>query len=147
MEKKSSFEELGGKIMLDKISKIFYDKIYEHPWIGKFFIDIDQETIQSQQVKFMMGNLGGPKNYTGRLPQAAHKNMYITEELFSLREKMLIEAFEEAGACEELKLRWLKIDNAFKNVIVKKSLSECEKTFTGDEILDYPNPARHSFPF
>ena len=140
MEKKSSFSDLGGKKKLQQIAKIFYDKIYEHPWIGKFFMDIDQETIESQQVNFMMGNLGGPKLYSGRLPEAAHKNMYITEELFKLREKLLIEAFDEAHACEELRARWLKIDNAFKQSIIKLSVNDCEKTFVTDIILEFKNP-------
>lgn len=140
MEKKLTFLELGGQQMLEKISKIFYDKVYEHPWIGKYFEEIDQETIQSQQVRFMMGNLGGPKIYTGRLPGPAHKNMFINEELFQLREKLLMESFDEAKASSELIERWLKIDNAFKHMIVKNSLSECEKTFAGDTILNFTNP-------
>lgn len=144
MEKKSSIDELGGKKMFEKIASIFYDKVYEHPWIGKFFQEVDQKTIESQQVKFMMGNLGGLKMYTGRLPGPAHKNMFITEELFELRERLLKEAFTEANASDELQARWLKIDHAFKGCIVKKSLNECEKTFVTDEILSFPSPMKLS---
>jgi hemoglobin len=30
------FDLIGGRYTLDKVHKVFYDKIYAHPWIGKF---------------------------------------------------------------------------------------------------------------
>jgi hemoglobin len=140
---KSSIEELGGREMLEKAMKAFYDRVYEHPWIGLYFKDISQDVIEKQQVDFMIGALGGPKSaYSGRLPVDAHKNMFITDELFQVREELLLEAFAEVKAPQELIDRWLKIDNAFKSGIVKKSIEQCEKTFVTDDILDFPNPIK-----
>jgi len=45
------------------MSKIFYENVYDHPWIGKFFQGIDQGIIEAQQVDLLQGALGGEKNY------------------------------------------------------------------------------------
>ena len=140
---KEKFESLGGRAMLEKISKIFYDKIYEHEWIGLFFKEIKQETIESQQVDFMTGVLGGGNIYCGKLPVPAHKHMMISQELFDLRQELLKESLTEAGACQELVDKWLKIDEAFRSGIIKKNINECEKRFNTDEILDFPNPKKN----
>ncbi len=137
MPRFEEFEKLGGRGMLIKISKIFYDKIYLHPWIGLYFKDISQDVIESQQVDFMTGALGGDQIYLGKLPIPAHKHMFITEELFELRQTLLEEALEEAGASEDLKNKWLKIDDAFKKKMIKSDISECEKRFHTDEILAF----------
>lgn len=131
------FEKLGGKEILQKVAKSFYDKVYEHPWIGKFFQHIEQEIIESQQVDFMTSALGGPKVYCGRLPIPTHKNMLISPELFELRHKLLLEALHEAKASDDLIVKWTKIDAAFKDGIVKSNISECEKRFFTDDILDF----------
>lgn len=138
--KPKTFEELGGREILEKVSKIFYDKVYDDNWIGEYFKEVKQEIIEEQQVDFMSMALGGPKVYLGKLPVPAHKHMMITEELFILREELLDAALVEAGACNELITRWKKIDEAFKNKIVKKSLNECEKRFKTDEILNFEKP-------
>lgn len=139
-EKKQAFEKLGGRNILMKINKIFYDKVYAHPWISQFFKDVPQDVIESQQTDFMTSTLGGGNVYLGKLPVPAHKHMFISEELFDLRQRLLNEALDEAQACEELKAKWNKIDEAFRSKLVKKSISECEKRFRSDEILFFKNP-------
>lgn len=135
---KSSIDEMGGRAILEKAMKVFYDKVYEHPWLGLYFQEIDQDTIESQQVDFMIGALGGPKNvYSGRLPVEAHQNMFVTEELFDLREEILKEALIEVKASQELIDRWMKIDQAFKAAIVKRKISDCKKTFVTDDIIGF----------
>lgn len=134
------FNALGGLEMLRKINKIFYDKVYAHPWIGQFFKEIKQETIESQQTDFMAQAMGGPQNYNGKLVLQAHKHMFITEDLFEVREQLLQEAFKEANASPELQARWNKIDNAFKKALIKNKITDCEVRFKTDEILAFPNP-------
>ena len=80
----------------------------------------------------------------GRFPVPAHEHMYITEELFELRNSLLIESLRETHTAPEVIEAWLKIDNAFKKRIVKNSPSECKKRYFTDEILDYENPATAS---
>ncbi len=134
------FEKLGGMSMLQLVSKIFYDKIYAHPWIGQYFKEIDQSFIESQQVDFMADALGGPKQYLGKFVPKAHAHMLINEELFQLREQLLNEAFAEAGACEALVKKWNKIDRAFKAKVVKKSKDECVQRYADEGIVEFPDP-------
>ena len=58
--------------------------------------------------------------------------------MWQLRETYLKEAFSETKFPPELTARWLKIDEAFKRVIVKKNVSECQKRYFTDQIIDPP---------
>lgn len=138
---KLSFEDLGGKIMLEKISKSFYDKVYADSWIGLYFKDVPQNVIESQQVDFMMAALGGPNQYCGKLPVEAHSHMMITEELFDVRQKYLNEAMKEVGAHPELIARWLKIDEAFRARLVKKSEADCKPRYASEPIMNFTKRA------
>jgi truncated hemoglobin YjbI len=139
-ENKLSFEELGGRPMLEKIAKIFYDKVYLDAWMGQYFKEVPQKIIESQQVDFMVGALGGPNVYCGKLPVEAHTHMMVTEELFDLRQGLLTASMREAGAKPELMDRWLKIDQAFRGRIVKHSVNECRQRFSSEPILNFPKP-------
>ncbi len=134
------FEQVGGYEMLKKVNKIFYDKIYAHPWIGQYFKSINQEHIENQQTDFMAQAFGGPEKYAGKFVPDAHVHMMITEELFQVREALLDEAFLEAGANALLIEKWKTIDNAFKRKVVKKSIAECKLRYNTDVIQDFPNP-------
>lgn len=138
--KKSFFDEIGGLEVIKKVHKIFYDKIYAHPWIGKFFEGIDQNVIENQQTDFMGQNFGGPVFYLGKLPVATHKHMLITEKLFDLRTTLLEESLVEAKLDPDHIKKWLKIDSAFKNGIVKKNIEDCEKRFFTDTLQTYEDP-------
>ncbi len=137
---KSLFERIGGRETLDKVHKIFYDKIYAHPWIGQYFKEIQQDIIEVQQSDFMSQAMGGPAIYCGKLPMAAHKHMFINLELFELRSKLLQESIREAGIKSEEEQAWMKIDQAFKKGIVKNSASDCQLRFKSDEIINFSNP-------
>lgn len=134
------FDQLGGKETLAKVHKIFYDKIYADPWLGQFFKNIKQEIIENQQTDFMMEAMGGPKLYNGAFPVAAHQHMFISEELFEYRHHLLKQAMQEANLAPKLAQKWLKIDSAFKNSLVKKSLENCKKRFATDELVHFPKP-------
>jgi hypothetical protein len=63
--------------------------------------------------------------------------MFITDELFEVRKALLIETFREANTHPELSQKWLALDEALRNSIVKTSLSECEPRFKTDPILNF----------
>ncbi len=136
------YELVGGRATLQKVHKIFYDKVYAHEWLGLFFKGIDQKIIEDQQTDFMAQSMSGPKNYCGKFPVPAHKHMMISEELFEIRHLLLTESLREAGVSEEYAQHWLKIDSAFKRSIVKQSVNDCEKRFNTDEILSFSNPRK-----
>lgn len=136
------FEEMGGREVLVKYSKVFYDKVYADEWIGQYFQGIDQEFIEAQQVDFLQGALGGTQVYSGSLPIPAHKHMFIPEELFDLRQTMVEESLKEVGASVEISERILKIDEAFRKGLVKEKPGDCEKRYTTDQILNFSKPLK-----
>ena len=66
--------------------------------------------------------------YWGKDIGIAHETMYITDELFELRKRLLDESLREAGVSDELCERWLKIDSAFRKKIVKGPLDMFMRT-------------------
>ena len=141
--KQSLYDEVGGLPTLQKVHKIFYDKIYAHPWLKQFFAGHNQEAIEGRQTSFMGEKMGGPK-YLGKPLKQAHENMYITQELYELRHQILKDSLREAGVPEELAKRWLKIDNAFMQQITKSSLESFYRDyhFTYKQRMIIPKPTR-----
>jgi truncated hemoglobin YjbI len=136
----SLFEQIGGRPTLERIAKRFYDKLYADEWMKHFFKNTRQEIIERQQVDFITGALGGPRIFSGRLPHDAHTHINITPEVYEKRKELLIEALREEHAPEILIERWLRVDEAFKNQIMKNSVTDCKKRWNTDEILDFPDP-------
>jgi hemoglobin len=120
--KQTLFDAIGGLPTLQLTHKIFYDKVYAHPWLGKFFEDHNQQAIEDRQTSFMAVKMGGPVEYWGKEMKMAHESMFITQELFELRHALLAESIREAGVPEDLGQRWLRIDHAFTKQIVKDSI-------------------------
>ena len=106
------------------------------------FIGVNQKVQETQQTDFMTQPMGGEPVYCGKFPIPAHSHMYITEELFNLRSQLLRDSLKEANVPDDLAKRWLEIDNAFKNGIVKKSIADCTPRYKGDEFLVFPDPSK-----
>jgi len=116
------YEAIGGLPTLQKAHKIFYDKIYAHDWLGQFFVGHDQKAIEDRQTSFMAEKMGSSDPYPGKEIKMVHEAMYITRELFDLRHAILEESLQEAGVAEALRERWLRIDSAFMQQIIKDSI-------------------------
>ncbi|MFQ5504469.1 MAG: truncated hemoglobin [Planctomycetota bacterium] len=135
------YERLGGRPVLERVHKIFYDKVYAHPWLGKFFDGVDQEHIERMQTDLMSQGMGGPPVFHGTYPIPGHQHMFITRELFRIRLELKAEALREAGIPEDLAEGWLAIDRSFEDMMVKDSVDQCEKRHPDDEILVIPAPS------
>lgn len=129
-------EELYNLVF--KVNEFFYELIFNDPWLKNIFAVVEQKIITLQQTDFMVGSLGGPKKYSGRNPKDAHVHIFVDEEMWQLREKYLKEAFEKASVPLEIREKWIAIDEAFKAVILKKDISECQKRYVTDTIIYYP---------
>ncbi|NIQ00185.1 MAG: hypothetical protein GWM98_06940, partial [Nitrospinaceae bacterium] len=92
------------------------------------------------QTDFMTSNMGGGKIYSGALPKNAHRHLFVTQELFDVRQSILRECIREAGVPEDLAERWIRIDEAFRTSIVKSDPGECEKRYFTDEIKIVSKP-------
>lgn len=139
--KQTLYDTVGGLPTLQKVHKIFYDKIYAHPWLKQFFEGHSQEAIEGRQTSFMGEKMGGPK-YLGKPIKQVHENMYITQELYALRHELLSEALIEAGVAEDSRQRWLKIDDAFMRQIIKTSVESFYRDyhFTYKQRIIIPKP-------
>ena len=141
--KQTLFDAVGGLPTLQKVHKIFYDKVYAHEWLGKFFDGHSQEAIEIRQTQFMAEKMGGEVDYWGKDMEYAHEAMYITPELFELRHALLEESLREAGVPEDLRERWLRIDAAFRKQIVKDSIeSFYSKTWPYRKRVSIPRSSR-----
>jgi len=121
--KQSLFDAIGGLAVMERVHCDFYDHVYAHPWLGKFFIAHDQRAIELRQTQFMAEKMGSINPYPGRELPVAHRRMYITVELLETRQGLLRQALEEEGLTSDLITRWLKIDRAFWGKIKKDSLA------------------------
>ena len=128
------------KELIYKVSDEFYELVFQHPWLKEVFKEVDQQHITNQQTDFMWGAMGGEKTYGGRNPKDAHPHIYIQEDMWDVRESLLIQAMEKTNTPEDIKQKWLTIDRSFKERILKKSLSECKGRFKTDPIINVPNP-------
>lgn len=118
-------EAIGGAEVVKQVHLRFYDVIFEHPWLGQFFLGKWQSVLAEKQTQFMVSAFGGPNNYKGDTPAFVHMHMYITDEMADLREELLRQAILDEGLSEDIAERWLKVDHAFRDGIVKNSVEEC----------------------
>ena len=139
--KVSFYDEIGGLPTLKSVHKIFYDKIYVHPWLKKFFEDFDQQVIEDRQTSFMGEKFGGPA-YIGKPLRQTHENMYIPQELAELRHEILSDSLSEFGLSDELIERWLRIDAAFMQQVIKSSVTSFYRDyqFTYKKRIIHPKP-------
>jgi len=134
------FEEMGGQAAIDKVTSIFYDKVYADPWLSQFFGGIPRPHIQSQQNDFMQMALGGPSTYQGKTPPSAHQHMYITAEMFEVRQAHLKNAFKQCNTHPKMVEMWLAIEEAFRGRLVKDSVSDCVMRNSNEGVLNYSKP-------
>ena len=140
----SLYERIGGRPALERVLRIFYDKVFAHPWLGRFFTGADQAHIERQQADFLSQGMGGPAVFTGTFPIPAHQHMFITADLWRLRCDLLEEAIGEGGIDRELSRQWMAIENSFERALVKERVEQCEKRHPGDRILAFEPPGPES---
>jgi len=140
--RKNLFDAVGGLPLIERVHKRFYDKIYAHPWLGKFFEGHAQEAIELRQTQFMAQKFGGDIRYPGMDLDLVHRRMFIPEELLKLRRSLLQESLQEEGVDEALIARWLKIDGAFWKDIRNDSLASfSEVDLKYERPLIVPDPS------
>lgn len=134
------FDDLGGRDCLERVHKIFYDKLLVHPWLKGFFENNDQWHLEVQQTEFMMRLFGGPVIYRGRMPKYAHIHMFIPEDVFMERHQILNDSLIEARVAPDLIERWLACDLGLKLALVKKSVSQCSRRYVSEPITIVKKP-------
>ena len=107
-----------GESRIRQVVALMYKNAFCDGIIGHFFFGLDQDALIQQQTRFLVGLFGGPKNYSGREMAAAHRAFIIKEVHFRRRRQILKEALEANGIEEELRKKWLAIEDRFKNIII-----------------------------
>jgi hemoglobin len=138
--KNALFEQMGGRSAIEAVTFVFYERMYNDPWLKQFFDGIPREHIESQQNDFMQTALGGPKRYSGKTPPSAHQHIFITQDIYDAREAHLKVAFSECHTSELMVEQWLKVDTSFHGRIVKKSKDDCIMRYSSEGIRDFPKP-------
>jgi len=133
--------EIGGIDVVTNVHQRLYEVLFEHPWLGKFFLGKHQHVLVEKQTQFMVGAFGGPNNYMGDTPAFVHMHMYITDEMAELRQSILREAILAEGLDSSIADRWLKVDDAFRASIVKKSVDDCVMKCQGQMPIVAKKPA------
>lgn len=129
------FVRVGGRPTLERVHTMLYDRVYRDRVMSQFFRNVKRDRQEQQLTDFMSGAMGGPTPYVGKHPRDAHTHIFITEELFDSRHLMLTDALRQAGVAPDLAEEWLRIDRAFKRILVKASIAECRPRYTGEAIL------------
>lgn len=125
---------------LQRVHKIFYGKLLEHPWLRGFFEGVPRSHLESQQSEFMCGVFGGPRIYGGRPPKTAHTHLFITEDVFLTRHELLKQSLVEEGIRPDLREKWLAYDMRMLKVLVKKDVSECFGRYKNEPVISVPKP-------
>ena len=137
---KTLFDEVGGYSVIRKVHKVFYDKVFAHPWMGRFFQGTDQQHIEDQQTDFMVSIFGGPKKYMGKSPRNAHLHLFINQDLIDTRTEILIESLRECNVSQVNQMAWLSKDKNFHIAIMKKSHHEAIQRYATEPIVNIPKP-------
>ncbi len=140
-DKSRLFEEMGGVTEIKRVTKVFYEYIYNDPWLKQFFDGIPREHIESQQNFFMQAALGGENKYGGKTPPSAHQHINITEEIYQARQSHLKQAFKDCNTSPKMSNRWLELDEIFHDRIVKKSIDDCIMRYPAEGIRDFKKPS------
>lgn len=137
-------ESIGGEEAVLRVHQRFYENMFDHPWLGRFFGGKNKATLVRKQTEFMVAAFGGPNNYKGDTPAFVHMHMLITDEQADLRESILRQAILDEGIEAALADRWLKMDQSFRASIVKKSANECVMKCKGQAPLVVNKPKGYS---
>lgn len=127
---------------LQAVARTFYDKVYAHPWIGQFFRHVDQARQEVKLVRFFLMSWSDPAFGTmqGQYLREEHSNMYITSELFDLRQTLFAQTLREHGYDDALVEAFLAFNERWRPYVCKSSIEECEPTYPGEEIVVVPPP-------
>lgn len=89
--------------------------------VSFLFQGAPKDRLISQQTKFLCKAFGGPNNYIGKSPGSAHKHLPILPGHFDRRIQILEQTLTEFNVPENLKQKWIQIENSFRTKILKGS--------------------------
>ncbi len=138
--------EIGGREVIERVHRRFYTVIFDDEWLGRFFFGKNLEALVKKQTDFLVACFGGPNEYRGETPAIAHMHMFITDEMLDLRESLLRQAIRDEGLSESIIERWMKVEEGFRDAIVKKGADECVMRCMGQRPVVAEKPKNYPWP-
>lgn len=132
--------DIGGSAVVQRVHERFYRVIFEHPWLGYFFRGKHEDVLATKQTQFMVAAFGGENHYQGDTPAFVHMHMFITDKMADVRQALLRQAILDEGLSAEIAQRWLRVDDAFRDAIVKTSVDQCVVRCRGQMPIVAPDP-------
>ncbi|MGE0172776.1 MAG: truncated hemoglobin [Oligoflexales bacterium] len=114
------YDQIGPDFIVKAITS-FYDKAFEDPIIGHFFMGKDKAALVQKQIDFASSMLGGPKNYRGRPLAAVHAELPIRPPHFGRRQVLMREVLEDLGLDKDLMESWLLLEQKLKPLILSQN--------------------------
>lgn len=142
IEKYTPLMPLLAPERLEAVVTTFYDLVYAHPWIGRFFTEVDQEIQEFNLVRFIQmswDDKAYPKRQA-RYMRHQHAHMFITDELFDLRQALFAEALRHHGHGEDVVDAFLDFNERWRPDVVKSSIEDCSDQIA--EIVVHLDPRR-----
>lgn len=141
VEKYVPLAPLLSREQLEAVVSTFYDRVYAHPWIGRFFARVDQRIQEFSLVLFIEASWDD-RAYPRRQMQymrAQHAHVLVTDALFDLRQALFAEALRHHGHDDGIVEAFLHFNERWRPMLVKSSIAECSDAIS--EILAFPPPA------
>lgn len=133
--------QVGGYDGVLRVHTRFYERIFDDPWLGEFFLGKHESTLAKKQTRFMIAAFGGENLYKGETPAQAHMHMYITREQLEAREAILRWALVSEGVNDTLIEYWLSVDRRFWGSIEKASEDDCVMRCAGQVPIVVSKPS------
>src|SRR5215213_8710191 len=96
-ERKSLYEELGGRAAIAAVVEEFYARVLADPTLAPMFAGTDLDRLRRHQAAFLVAALGGPNEYRGRGMRHAHAGLNITAAQFGAVAGHLSDALTACG--------------------------------------------------
>lgn len=115
----SIYSEIGRE-KLTEILTLFYNRLFEDPFVGFLFQAFDKEDLLRKQILFTGRLLGATElKYEGKGLREAHFPHPIRSAHFGRRQVILRSVLEELKIPENLISEWLAIELSLKPFVVK----------------------------
>lgn len=114
------FDELADPSVVERVIRDLYDVMFDDAMVGFFFVGKDKDRIVTEQVKLVRRVLGDDSVvYDGESMPDAHARVPILPGHFDRRHQLLREALERHPVPDRVRARWLAVDVALRDVILK----------------------------
>jgi hemoglobin len=125
---KTLYDLVGGEANVRAVLASLYDRLFEDRMVGFLFEGKDKQRIVELQTAFTCSFLGGPERYDGKpLPQA-HASLPLLPGHFDRRHRLLDQVLLERGVPQEVRLAWLRIDEALRDSVLAAGAAARGKT-------------------